>query len=150
MQTVPRLGAGGAIPRPLFHAPQRRRVAVGLGVAVGFVLGMGATRAGGDPLPAVAGKIGHASWYGRDFARRRTASGERFDPQKLTCAHRTLPLGSRVRVTNLTNGRSVLVTITDRGPFLRRRDIDLSWAAAREIGMVQRGVARVRIEPLES
>jgi rare lipoprotein A len=100
-----------------------------------------------DPVPAT-GKVGTASWYGDEFSHRRTASGERFDPRGLTGAHRSLPLGSKVRVTNLLNGRSVMVTITDRGPFRRRREIDLSLGAARAIGMVQRGVARVLIEPL--
>jgi len=94
--------------------------------------------------------IGHASWYGEEFARRPTASGERYDPSKLTGAHRTLPLGSRVRVTNLLNGRSVLVTINDRGPYMPRREIDLSYGAARVLGIVRRGVARVRIELVES
>ena len=92
--------------------------------------------------------IGNASWYGSQFANRPTASGQLFDPEKLTAAHRKLPLGSKVVVTNLHNGRSVLVTITDRGPYWANRDIDLSYRAARVLGMVQRGVARVRIEPL--
>jgi len=95
-------------------------------------------------------KVGRASWYGQEFERRLTASGERFDPGLLTGAHRTLPLGSKVRVTNLHNGRSVLVTINDRGPYFGRREIDLSYGAARVLGMVQRGVARVRIELIES
>jgi rare lipoprotein A len=93
---------------------------------------------------------GHASWYGDEFARRPTASGERYDPAKLTGAHRTLPFGSRVRVTNLQNGRSVLVIINDRGPYAGRRAIDLSYGAARALGMVERGVTRVRIELVES
>jgi len=97
---------------------------------------------------AIPAQVGHASWYGEEFASRLTASGERFDPQKLTGAHRTLPLGSKVRVTNLQNGRSVLVTITDRGPFRSRREIDLSYSAARLLGMVRLGVIDVLIEPL--
>lgn len=92
--------------------------------------------------------IGHASWYGAQFANRPTASGALFDPEKLTAAHRKLPLGTKVVVTNLHNGRSVLVTINDRGPYWGNRVIDLSYRAARVLGMVQRGVARVRIEPL--
>ena len=92
--------------------------------------------------------IGHASWYGREFANRPMASGKPFDPEKLTAAHRKLPLGTKVVVTNLHNGRSVLVTITDRGPYWGNRVIDLSHRAARVIGMERRGVARVRIEPL--
>jgi rare lipoprotein A len=93
-------------------------------------------------------KAGHASFYGSEFAGHRTASGDRFDPNALTAAHRTLPLGTKVRVTNLHNGRSVLVTITDRGPYVRNREIDLSAGAARELKMVNRGVAQVLIEPL--
>ena len=92
--------------------------------------------------------IGHASWYGSQFANRPTASGTLFDPEKLTAAHRKLPLGTKVVVTNLHNGRSVLVTINDRGPYWGNRDIDLSYRAARVLGMVRRGVARVRIDPL--
>jgi len=97
---------------------------------------------------AIPAHVGHASWYGEEFASRLTASGERFDPQKLTGAHRTLPFGSKVRVTNLRNGRSVLVTITDRGPFRSRREIDLSYSAARLLGMLRLGVVDVLIEPL--
>jgi rare lipoprotein A len=92
--------------------------------------------------------IGQASWYGAHFANRPTASGVLFDPEKLTAAHKKLPLGTRVVVTNLHNGRSVLVTINDRGPYWGNREIDLSYRAARVLGMVQRGVARVKIEPL--
>jgi len=98
--------------------------------------------------PAPRHTIGNASWYGSQFANRPTASGDLFDPEKLTAAHRKLPLGTKVVVTNLHNGRSVLVTITDRGPYWANREIDLSYRAARVLGMVRRGVARVRIEPL--
>jgi rare lipoprotein A len=91
---------------------------------------------------------GVASYYGANFAGRRTASGERFDPRKLTAAHRELPFGTRVRVTNLANGRSVTVRINDRGPFAGGRLVDLSWEAARELDMLRSGVARVRLEVL--
>jgi rare lipoprotein A len=91
---------------------------------------------------------GVASYYGASFAGRRTASGERFDPRKLTAAHRELPFGTRVRVTNLANGRSVTVRINDRGPFAGGRLVDLSWEAARELDMLGSGVARVRLEVL--
>jgi rare lipoprotein A len=93
-------------------------------------------------------QTGLATYYARRFAGRRTASGERYDPDALTGAHRTLAFGTRVRVTNLTNRRTVVVVITDRGPFDRRRVIDLSRRAARELGMLRDGVARVRLEPL--
>ena len=92
---------------------------------------------------------GMASFYGRRFAGRPTASGEAFDPTQLTAAHRTLPFGSLVRVTNPRNGRSVVVRINDRGPFHGRRVIDLSRAAAEEIGIVQSGQGRVELELLE-
>jgi rare lipoprotein A len=93
--------------------------------------------------------VGTASWYGAAFHGRRTASGERFDRHALTAASRSLPFGSRVRVTNLTNGRMVIVRVNDRGPVARGRVLDVSYGAARELGMIERGSARVRIEPLE-
>jgi rare lipoprotein A len=96
--------------------------------------------------PGAAAGEGPASFYGSEFAGSRTASGERFDPGQLTAAHRSLPLGSRVRVTNTRNGRSVVVRINDRGPFHGNRIIDVSHAAARELGFVQRGTAPVRLE----
>lgn len=91
---------------------------------------------------------GMASYYGADFAGRPTASGERFDPSDLTAAHRTLPFGTRVRVTNLDNGRSVVVRVNDRGPYARGRILDVSVAAARALDMLHRGTARVRLEIL--
>lgn len=89
---------------------------------------------------------GEASYYGNELAGNRTASGERFNPNALTAAHRTLPLGTRVRVTNVANGRSVIVRVNDRGPFVRSRLIDVSLGAAREIEMVRSGKAQVRLE----
>src|SRR3954470_21632435 len=100
--------------------------------------------------PAVSHQIqvGDASWYGKHHQGRRTASGEQFDAKSLTAAHPTLPMGSEVRVTNLRNGRWVDVRITDRGPFGHRRVIDVSQAAAEEIGLKGKGVGRVKIEAL--
>jgi rare lipoprotein A len=89
---------------------------------------------------------GIASFYGREFNGRKTASGEKFDMNKFTAAHRSLPFGTMVRVTNLSNGKSVAVRINDRGPFKRYRIIDLSLAAARAVGIVGTGTARVRLE----
>jgi len=89
---------------------------------------------------------GKASWYGKRFHRRPTASGERFDMNALTAAHRTLPFGSKVRVRNLANDSSVVVRINDRGPYAGDRLIDLSFAAAKKIGMLASGVAQVEIE----
>ncbi len=91
-------------------------------------------------------QVGTASWYGRHHKGRRTASGERFDPAELTAAHRTLPLDTRVRVTNLANGRSVEVTVNDRGPYIKGRVIDLSAHAAKVLGMTEKGLAKVLIE----
>lgn len=92
---------------------------------------------------------GLASWYGPGFQGRLTASGERFDTGKLTAAHKSLPFGTLVRVTNLENGKSVVVRINDRGPFVAGRIIDLSRAAAQQIQMLDSGTARVEIESLE-
>lgn len=100
------------------------------------------------PLPRVAvGAIeeGVASWYGHPYHGRRTTSGEIYDMDQMTAAHRTLPLNTRVRVENLSNGRDVEVRINDRGPFVENRVIDLSRAAARQIHMIGPGTARVRL-----
>jgi rare lipoprotein A len=92
------------------------------------------------------GLAGIASWYGDHWQGRKTASGTRFDVKKLTAAHRTLPLNTRVRVTNLDNGKSVIVLVNDRGPYVDGRVIDLSTAAARRLGMVKKGLVPVKIE----
>ena len=94
-------------------------------------------------------QTGKASWYGDAHHGRKTASGETFDMNALTAAHRTLPLGTRVLVTNLANGRSIEVRINDRGPVVSDRIIDLSLAAARALGGVGAGVFRVRIAVVE-
>jgi Lytic transglycolase len=108
-----------------------------------------------SPPPLVAlpprpptGQLGVASWYGPGFQGNPTASGEIYNQYALTAAHPTLPLGTPVEVTNLANGKSVRVRITDRGPFIRGRTIDLSHGAAQRLGMVQAGLSRVRIKPL--
>ncbi len=103
------------------------------------------------PSPVKPARIGEtetgiASWYGIPYDGRRSANGEIFDMRKLTAAHRTLPFDTWVEVTNLANRKRVEVRITDRGPFVNGRIIDLSLAAAREIDMVQKGVERVRIK----
>src|SRR2546428_2660399 len=103
------------------------------------------------PPPVIDGiQLGVASWYGPGFHGNRTANGEIYDQYELTAAHRTLPLGTRVMVTNLSNGRAVEVRINDRGPFVGGRAIDLSYAAARTIGMIGPGTVRVRVEVLGS
>jgi len=93
-------------------------------------------------------QTGYASYYARAHDGLRTASGERYDMDELTAAHRTLSFGTRVRVTNLENGRQVVVRINDRGPFRKGRVIDVSYAAARKLGLVHSGVAKVRVEVL--
>lgn len=89
--------------------------------------------------------VGTASWYGPKFHRRRTANGERFDMYGLTAAHKTLPFGTRVWVTNLRNGRSLVLRINDRGPFVGNRVIDVSYGAAKRLGFLKSGLARVRV-----
>ena len=99
------------------------------------------------PLKTAKGysETGVASWYGKKFHGRKTASGERYNQNKMTAAHKTLPFGTRVRVKNLENGKSASVVINDRGPFTKGRVIDVSRAAARKLDMVNSGTARVRI-----
>ena len=99
------------------------------------------------PIKVVWQQHGVASHYGREFSGRRTASGSTFDPNGLTAAHRTLPFGTRVRVSNPKTGRSVMVRITDRGPWIAGRIIDLSHAAARSIGLS--GLGQVIVERTE-
>lgn len=102
-----------------------------------------------EPAPTTTALgSGVASYYGRQFHGRRTASGEAFDMGAMTAAHRTLPFGSLVRVTNPRNGRSVTVRINDRGPFSHGRTIDLSHAAAEQIGLIARGHGMVELELL--
>jgi rare lipoprotein A len=94
--------------------------------------------------------VGEASWYGPNFNGKTTASGRTFDESKMTAAHRTLPLGSKAKVTNLGNGKSVEVEIIDRGPYTKGRIIDLSHAAAKDLGISDKGTAKVSIEPLQN
>ncbi|EDL49178.1 septal ring lytic transglycosylase RlpA family protein [Erythrobacter sp. SD-21] len=101
-----------------------------------------------EPEPAASESPmadGEASYYGSELAGNLTASGEAFDPSQLTAAHRFLPLGSKVRVTNPRSGQAVVVRINDRGPFHGNRVIDLSTAAARKIGLIRSGTGRVRL-----
>ena len=102
------------------------------------------------PLPMKGGFVqeGVASWYGKKFHRKKTASGEIFNMWDKTAAHKTLPLGTHVKVENLSNQREVVVRINDRGPFVKGRIIDLSYGAAREIGLIGPGVTRVRMVAL--
>jgi rare lipoprotein A len=102
------------------------------------------SRAGGH-----YGETGTASWYGPGFTGNRTSSGEIYNLDQMTAAHPTLPLGTRVMVTNLENGRSVEVRVNDRGPFAKSRIIDLSRAAGHELGLIGPGTARVRVESID-
>lgn len=95
------------------------------------------------------GVSGNASWYGTKYHGRKTASGEVFNQNSLTAAHPSLPFGTKVKVTNTANGKSVVVRINDRGPFVYGREIDLSYAAAKKIDMIRSGVANVDLDVLD-
>lgn len=96
--------------------------------------------------PVLSQQRGKASFYSKRSTGARTSSGERLHHDSLTCAHRTYPFGTMLKVTNISNGKSVIVRVTDRGPFGRGRLVDLSYRAAKEIGMISQGVAMVRVE----
>ena len=104
------------------------------------------------PLQTAAGydEVGMASWYGSDFHGRKTANGQTYNMYGLSAAHKTLPLGTRVRVTRLSNNASVILVVNDRGPFVSGRILDLSYGAAKQLGMVRDGVAKVRISAIGS
>jgi rare lipoprotein A len=146
------------------NTPPSRRLPFWAAPAVLLAAYMGVVIAGPEPHPVAepqgggrtafhqvetgAPLRGVASWYGAELHGRPTASGEPFDMDGLTAAHRTLPLGTRAQVRNLDNGRTVVVRINDRGPFSGHRMIDLSRAAAQEIGMLAAGSAEVEVLPL--
>ena len=136
MRTYRSLGFARRNPR----SRSRTRSLLALGV-LALAIPFGAARANVQE--------GNVSWYGAQFHDRQTANGERFNMAALTMAHPTLPFGTRVRVTNLGNGRSVVVRVNDRGPFVGHRIADVSRGAAAQLGMVSRGVARVRVEALD-
>lgn len=147
------------------HSKHRRRVPPGKAHR-GAVFSQGRTQAEAQPSRRVNGfgfrnrpssgvRTRHihycvASWYGPKFHGRQAASGEKFNMYERTAAHRNLPFGTRVKVTNLRNGRHTVVRINDRGPFVKGREIDLSYGAARELGMLESGIERVRLEILSS
>lgn len=135
-----------------------RRLLVGVTVGLGLLAGCAprATRPTREEKPEVVRpekpppprawlEEGLASYYGPGLAGRPTASGEKFDPQKLTAAHRKLPFGACLRVVNMENGRSVEVRVNDRGPFVQGRVVDVSLAAAKQLDMLKTGLARVRL-----
>ena len=132
-----------------------RRYALLASALLVTVLGVTGTTAGNAEQPASPTpqdphhhwyQIGRASWYGKLFQGHQTASGENFDMNAMTCAHRSLPMGSLIKVTNLRNHRSVIVRVNDRGPVPDNRIIDLSYAAASFLGFGARGTAPVRLE----
>ena len=94
-------------------------------------------------------QIGIASYYGKKFHRKLTANGQSFNMYKVSAAHKTLPLGTRVKVTNLNNGKSIRLTINDRGPFKKGRILDLSYKAAQKLGFVNEGTTKVRIDVIK-
>ena len=98
------------------------------------------------PLQITAQQKGKASFYSKKITGARTSSGERLHHDSLVCAHRTFPFGTKLKVTNPANGKEVIVRVIDRGPFRKGRIIDLSWRAAKELGMLQQGVAMVKVE----
>lgn len=119
-----------------------------------LLLACAATAGTAPPSPASVSDAVHAlegrlTYYARRLAGRPTANGERFDPEAMTMAHKTLPFGTLVRVTNRANQRSVVVRVNDRGPWTAGRIGDVSVAAARELGMLRKGIARVRMEVLD-
>ena len=121
--------------------------ALALALALAALAGC-ATTGGRAALPALDDDMGVASFYGRRFQGRTTASGERYDADQLTAAHPTLPFGTRVKVTNLDNRRSVVVRVNDRGPFKEGRIIDVSKKAADQLDFVAAGLCRVKLEVL--
>jgi rare lipoprotein A len=125
-----------------------RKMRLGL-MAIAMGVAGSSAHAGPKAAPKVAptdAQIGTASWYGGKFNGRKTASGERFDMNALTCAHRSLPLGSWIRVTNLLNLKQAFLRVNDRGPVPRSRVLDLSRAAAQKLGIG--GLGKVKIEPI--
>ena len=130
----------------LEHAPQPERPTVSPPLAPTVSPPPSAPSALPDDAGTSNQERGRVSMYGRKFAGRKTASGEPFDPAGLTMAHRTLPFGTRVRVTNLENQRSVEVVVNDRGPFVSGRIADLSEAAARRLGMISDGVVEALLD----
>lgn len=128
----------------------RRNLVLALLIGVIGLAGLAGCATAPGKAPASARvEVGMASYYADRFHGRTTASGERYDRQALTAAHRRLPFGTRVKVTRLDDGRMVIVRINDRGPFVRGRVIDLSYAAAKKLDMLRRGVVKVRVAPVD-
>jgi len=137
--SVASLGAGAASGPSSLEAAKVRKPLVGTTTS-----GQKITKSGSHKPKAY--QVGTASWYGEQFQGRQTASGEPFDMHDFTAAHPSLPLGSLVKVTNLRNGKAVVVRINDRGPVVEGRIIDVSYTAAQALGFKERGVQTVRLE----
>lgn len=135
--------------RQELHAHPVRWLAAGLCTLALLVAGCSSTPKVGAAVPSGHSESGQASYYGNEFHGRKTANGERFDQAKLTAAHRTLPFGTRVKVTNTQSGKSVTVRVNDRGPFVKGRIIDLSSSAFKNIASLNAGVVPVRIQVID-
>jgi rare lipoprotein A len=123
-----------------------RLVAIMATLALAACAGLSSNVPGGGAERPTFSEIGIASWYGRGHHGKRTANGERFDMNRMTAAHKSIELGTVVRVTSLETGETVKVRVNDRGPYIRGRVVDLSDKAARRLGIREAGVARVRVE----
>ena len=125
---------------------------VGFILVLLFILPSLSGGAGGGLLPSLHAQAqrGKATYYSKRATGARTANGERFHHDSLTCAHRTYPFGTMLHVKNPANGKEVVVRVTDRGPFIRGRIIDLSWRAAKELGIIAQGVAMVEVQPVDA
>lgn len=137
-------------PRPRFRTLGARPATLLLAAALAAACGASRGPAGEPASPVRPGwtQTGEASWYGPGFHGRTTASGDTYDQEAMTAAHRTLPLGARIRVTVPATGRTTELVVNDRGPFVEDRVLDVSRAAARRLGFLERGTARVRLEVL--
>ncbi len=136
--------------RHAFHAQPAGWLAGAVcALALLLLAGCGSTPKAGGAVASGHSESGQASYYGNEFHGRKTANGERFDQGKLTAAHRTLPFGTRVKVTNTQNGKSVVVRVNDRGPFVKGRVIDLSSSAFKSLASLNAGVVPVRIQVID-
>ena len=127
----------------------RVRLALGVAIIVPVLAGCHAAPIPRGEVERPAVETGYASYYGAEFEGRRTASGERYEGDELTAAHRTLPFGTKIRITHVASGRSVTCRVNDRGPHRKGRIVDLSHRAAEELGMIREGVCKVTLEVLE-
>jgi len=133
--------------QPSFHSFRLFILITHYSLLITFLTSCSSVYTKNSPLPADDKAYAVASWYGPQFHGRPTSSGEIFNMYAMTCAHKEYPFGTRLRVTNIENNRSTECVVNDRGPFVEDRDIDLSYAVAKEIGVIGPGLARVLLEP---